>query len=338
MKKAAPIIIGLCILFVLLALAQNFLAGYYLRLVVLFGINIILTVSLNITNGYAGIFSLGHGGIMLAAGYASVLLTLPVDYKQRMLHLPLWLENAHLPFIPAMIVGSFVAVLVSIVLILPAFRLRGHYFILASIGINIIMTTIAENIPSITHGAMGLRNIPAYTTIWWVYGIVVLLIYTIWILMHSKFGRAFVSIGKDQRLAETLGINLVRHKIYAFMVSSFFTGLGGILWTHLILTLSPTSFSLFVVFQIVMMMVIGGIGSLTGSIVGAAIITVFTELLAPLQEGIKLFGIQFPPMFGLVQVLLAVFLILVMIYRPVGLTGGKEFSFSKISNRFRNFK
>jgi branched-chain amino acid transport system permease protein len=127
-----------------------------------------------------------------------------------MLDLPLWLKNAHVPFIPAMIVGSIVAVLVSIVLILPAFRLRGHYFILASIGINIIMTTIAENVPSITHGAMALRNIPAYTTIWWVYGIVVFLIYTIWILMRSKFGRAFVSIGKDQRLAETLGVNLVR--------------------------------------------------------------------------------------------------------------------------------
>jgi branched-chain amino acid transport system permease protein len=87
-----------------------------------------------------------------------------------------------------------------------------------------------------------------------------------------------------------------------------------------------------------MMMVIGGIGSLTGSIVGAAIITVFTELLAPLQEGITLLGIQLPPMFGLVQVLLALFLILVMIYRPTGLTGGKEFSLRKISHSFRNLR
>lgn len=317
-------IITLFVFFILLFLLSNILSGYYYRILLLFGINVILTLSLNITNGYANIFSLGHGGLMLAGGYTTALLTLPVEFKANTLNLPLWLEQAQFPFILSMIFAGIIAMLVGLTILLPAFRLKGHYFILASLGINIIMINIAENIRPITNGATGLRGAPPFTNIWWIFGIAVLLIYLIWTLLTSRFGRAIKAIGKDEKLAEAMGVNSAKYKAYAFMISSFFTGVGGALWTHLILTISPASFDLLVVFQIIMMLVIGGVSSISGSILGAAIITTILELLQPLQEGMNIFGLEIPRMFGLTQVLLALFLIIVMIYKPKGIMGEKE--------------
>ncbi|PXV69415.1 branched-chain amino acid ABC transporter permease [Halanaerobium congolense] len=314
----------LFIFFILLFILSNSLSGYYYRILLLFGINVILTLSLNITNGYANIFSLGHGGLMLAGGYTTALLTLPVEFKANTLSLPLWLEQAQVPFIFSIILAGIVAMIVGLTILLPAFRLKGHYFILASLGINIIMINIAENVRPITNGATGLRGAPPYTNIWWIFGIAIFLIYLIWTLLTARFGRAIKAIGKDQGLAEAMGVNSAKYKAYAFMISSFFTGVGGALWTHLILTISPSSFDLLVVFQIIMMLVIGGISSISGSILGAAIITAILEILQPLQEGINLFGFEIPRMFGLTQVLLAVFLIIVMIYKPDGIMGEKE--------------
>jgi branched-chain amino acid transport system permease protein len=321
-KKAT--ISTLFIFLLLLFLLSNLLGGYYNRILLLFGINVILTLSLNITNGYAGIFSLGHGGLMLAGGYTTALLTLPVEFKASTLNLPLWLEQAQFPFLFSMICAGIIAMVVGLTILLPAFRLKGHYFILASLGINIIMINIAENVRPITNGATGLRGAPAYTNIWWIFGIAIFLIYLIWTLLTSRFGRAIKAIGKDQGLAEAMGVNSAKYKAYAFMISSFFTGVGGALWTHLILTISPSSFDLLVVFQIIMMLVIGGVSSISGSILGAAIITTILELLQPLQEGMNVLGLEIPRMFGLTQVLLAVFLIIVMIYKPDGIMGEKE--------------
>ena len=322
-RKQATII-TLLLFIILLFILSNILSGYYYRILLLFGINVILTLSLNITNGYANIFSLGHGGLMLAGGYTTALLTLPVEFKANTLQLPLWLEQAQFPFILSIIFAGIIAMLVGLTILLPAFRLKGHYFILASLGINIIMINIAENIRPITNGATGLRGAPPYTNIWWIFGIAVFLVYLIWTLLTSRFGRAIKAIGKDEGLAEAMGVNSAKYKAYAFMISSFFTGIGGALWTHLILTISPSSFDLLVVFQIIMMLVIGGVSSISGSILGAAIITTILELLQPLQEGMNIMGLEIPRMFGLTQVLLALFLIIVMIYKPKGIMGEKE--------------
>jgi branched-chain amino acid transport system permease protein len=289
--------------------------------VLLFGINAIVCLGVSITNSYTNIFSLGFGGIMLISAYTTSMLTLPIRYKSAFLHLPLWLENAQWPFVPALMMAGIVAVLASVVLVLPAFRLRGHYFILASIGINIVMTNIGINLRSWTHGPLGLRNIPFYTNIWWVYGILILTIFFVWKLMRSKFGRALVAIGKDQTLASVLGINVVRYKIYSFIIGSFIVGIGGALWVHHIGAMHPHVFELVFVFQIIAMLAIGGSGSISGAILGAAIITFFTQFARPVQEGFTLFGLAIPPLIGLIQVLIAMILILVMIYRPQGLLG-----------------
>lgn len=321
----------------LLYVLERTLPSFWLTLLLLFGINTILAVSLNITNGWTGLFSLGHGGIMLVGSYTAAFFTLPVSFKKELLnlHLPDFMLNTQIPMLPALILGGLIGSLVGIVLALPALRLRGLYFLLTTLGVNFIVITIAENLPDITNGPMGLRQFPAYTNIWWVWGIAILLIAIAFRLKKSFIGRAFIAMGHDQDLAEHIGINLFRYKIYAFSLSSFFTAIGGILWVHLILNLYPRVFGLHLVFQVVTMIVIGGLGSITGSLIGAAIITAFTEVLAPIEEGFQLFGLlAVPRMLGLTTLLLAAILIGILVIRPQGIMGDREFRVNAITRLF----
>jgi branched-chain amino acid transport system permease protein len=335
LRRILSPIAGLGLLVLLLFGVDRLFPPYYHHLFVLFGINIILTVSLNITNGFTGLFSLGHGGLMLAAGYASAYLTMPVWWKAAHLSLPSWLTNAHWPFFLALIVGGLVATLFGFVLTAPSFRLKGHYFMLMTLGFNIIMVSVGENLIAFTNGAKGMCPIPTYTNLWWVFGIVAFLVYFVLRLKRSKLGRAMIAVGKDQTLAETMGISASRAKMAAFAISSFFTGVGGVLLVHVIGNLFPTHFGLDIVFDVVMMLIIGGMGSVTGSILGAAIVTGFVELLSPIQEGFTLFGFAFPRMFGLVQLLFAVALILILVFRPYGIMGERELSLRSLGNAAR---
>jgi branched-chain amino acid transport system permease protein len=319
LTKHLKFLVVIAIIICIILLMEKSLTGLMISVIILFAINAIVCLGVSITNSYTNIFSLGFGGIMLVAGYTSALLTLPVTYKAAVLHLPSWLESAHWAFAPAIIVSGVVAVLASVILVLPAFRLRGHYFILASIGINIVMANLAINLVKLTHGAMGIRNIPFYTNLWWVFGFLALTVIFIWRLMRSKFGRALIAIGKDNTLAATLGINVVRYKIYSFIIGSFIVGIGGALWVHYIGAMNPHVFDLLFVFMIVAMLALGGSNTISGAITGAAIITFFTHLARPIQEGFTLFGVTVPSLQGLIQVLIALMLVLVMIYRPAGI-------------------
>jgi branched-chain amino acid transport system permease protein len=325
--------IGIIIFVGIFFVAERFLPGFWLTLLLLFGINTILAVSLNITNGWANLFSLGHGGVMLVGGYAAAFLTLPVAFKHDLLNLalPSFVSNNQLPFLPALLFGGVAGMIFGVILALPAMRLKGLYFILATLGFNFITITIVENIPEITNGPMGLRQFPAHTDIWWVWGIALSLIYVALRLRKSYFGRALIAMGQDQDFAEHIGVNLLRYKVYAFGFSSFFTAIGGILWIHLILNLYPRVFGLHLVFNVVTMIVIGGLGSITGAIIGAALITGFTEILSPIEEGFSFLGfVEVPRMLGLTTLMLAALLLIILIVRPEGIMGNRELSFSQI--------
>lgn len=332
---------GVFILVATFLAAERFLPGFWLTLLLLFGINTILAVSLNITNGWANLFSLGHGGVMLVGGYAAAFLTLPVSFKQDLLNLtlPSIVSSNQVPFLPALLAGGVAGMVFGVILALPAMRLKGLYFILATLGFNFITITIVENIPEITNGPMGLRQFPAHTDIWWVWGIALILIYMALRLRKSYFGRALIAMGQDQDFAEHIGVNLLKYKVYAFAFSSFFTAVGGILWIHLILNLYPRVFGLHLVFNVVTMIVIGGLGSITGAIIGAAIITGFTEILAPLEEGFGFLGVvEVPRMLGLTTLMLAAFLLLILIVRPEGIMGNREPNFRRLKNVLRSIR
>jgi branched-chain amino acid transport system permease protein len=338
LKNAA--IIG--ILWGALFLAERLLPSFWLTLLLLFGINIILAVSLNITNGWANLFSLGHGGVMLVGGYAAAFLTLPVAFKRDLidLALPALVLNHQLPFLPALVIGGLAGTIFGVLLALPAMRLKGLYFLLATLGFNFIAITIAENVPDITNGAMGLRQFPAHTDIWWVWGIAIGLLIISIRLRGSFFGRALIVMGQDQDLAAHVGVPLLKYKVYAFALSSFFTAVGGILWIHLILNLYPRVFGLHLVFNVVTMIVIGGLGSITGAVIGAAIITGFTETLAPIEEGFGFLGLfEVPRMLGLTTLMLAALLIVILVFRPEGIMGSRELSVQRLKDWFvKNYR
>lgn len=322
-KFPLRVMIGLVILFLALLTMNLTLNGYYLRIVNMVGINIILVVSLNLTNGYTGIFSLGHSAFMAIGGYTVALLTMSLERKAIYLaNLPAFLAHTCMPFLPALIIAGFLAAACAYLIGYPVLKLRGHYLSVATLGLMVIVTVTAMNFRDITRGNSGLTGLTGYTNIWWTYAIAVVTVYVIWRILNSAYGRAMLAIREDDLAAEAVGVNTVKIKLLSFAIGAFFAAIGGALYGHLLTMVSPNDFSYSMMFGLVVMLVIGGIGSIPGSICGAVIITLLPELLLnKLERGIDLFGIHLPQMFGVSQVLMSIALILIMIYKPKGLLG-----------------
>jgi branched-chain amino acid transport system permease protein len=306
----------------LLFLADRTLNDYYLRVLAIMGINIVLTVSLNLTNGFSGDFSLGHAAFMSIGAYTAALLTLPAEVKVEVITgLPLWLRQITLPFALATVSGGLLAVLAAVVVGLPVLRLRGHYLAVATLGLMVVVRVVANNWQSVTRGARGLNGLPAFTDIWWVYGWVIVTVYVIWRLVNSPYGRAMVAVREDELAASTRGVKVFPTRLLAFAVGAFFAGVAGSLWAHQITAITPSSFSFLITFNVVVMLVIGGMGSISGSVIGAVVMTLVPEFLRRVETELASGG---NPLYGLSQIVVAVAIILIMIFRRQGLLGETE--------------
>ncbi|SFG84715.1 branched-chain amino acid transport system permease protein [Desulfotomaculum arcticum] len=314
---------GLILLFAVLMVMNFVLNGYYLRIVNLVGINIILVVSLNLTNGFTGIFSLGHAAFMAIGGYTVALLTMPVERKAVYLpDLPSFLAHVYLPFLPSLIIAGLLAVICAYLIGYPVLKLRGHYLAVATLGFMVIINVLIMNFRDITRGNSGLTGLQPYTNIWWTYAVAVITLYVIWRVLNSTYGRAMTAIREDDLAAEAVGVNLVSIKLMSFAIGAFFAAIGGALYGHLLTMVSPNDFSYSMMFGLVVMLVVGGIGSIPGAVFGAVIVTLLPELfLNKLERGIDLLGIHLPQMFGVSQVLMSVAIILIVIFKPKGLLG-----------------
>jgi len=313
------------------ALSQAYLNPYHLRLVDVVGINIILVVSLNLTNGLTGVFSLGHVGFMAVGAYAASLLTLPVARKELILsELPLWLQHAQVGLLPATLVGGALAAVCAIAVGYPVLRLRGHYLAVATLGFLVIVRAVVINWDRVTRGGVGISGIPALTTTWWTFGFGAVCLYAAWRLTQSSYGRAMLAVREDEGAASAMGITPARMRLASLVVGAFFAGVAGSLWAHLITVISPNSFWLTETFALVVMLVVGGMGSTSGAVVGAVTMTLIPEALRGLEGGVQVAGISLPPLFGLSQLLLAAALILTMILRPQGIAGGWEATWPRL--------
>src|SRR5262245_32938531 len=175
--------------------AQASLNPFYLQILGLLGINIIATVSLNFAAGFGGMFSLGHPAFMAIGGYTAALLTYPVAMKaMRIPGHPDWLLQLQLPFLPALLIGGVAASAVAILVGWPVLRLRGHYLAVATLGLTVIVQVAVINLVDFTRGALGLSGIPGLTNLWWIAGFLVLTIYIVYRLVHSRFGRALRAV------------------------------------------------------------------------------------------------------------------------------------------------
>lgn len=297
--------------------ATGTLNPYTLSIIGFAGINIILAVSLNITNGFIGLFSLGHPAFMTLGGYVTALLVMAPERKAVMLkELPGFLVAQHWPFLPALLAGGLVAAAVAVVVGFPVLRLRGHYLAVATLGLIFIVQSFAVNFSGLTRGALGLSGLTALTSLWWVYLFAGLTIYVAWVLKRSSLGRSMLAIRENELAAACLGIRVARTRVLAFALGAFFAGVSGGLWVHLVTLISPNSFTFLMSFQLVVMVVLGGTGSITGAVIVAVLLTITTEFLRPLEEAANLFGAS--------QMIVALAVLLVLIFRPTGLFGTAE--------------
>lgn len=315
-------LVYLIALIALLTLAHLTLNDYYLRIMAIVGINIVLTVSLNLTNGYAGDFSLGPAAFMAIGAYTAALLTLPVPSKTALITgIPAWMQQLTLPFLVATIIGGILAALVAIIVGVPVLRLRGHYLAVATLGLMVIVRVVANNWQTVTRGARGINAIPPLTNIWWAYGWAVLTVYVVWRLAKSPYGRAMIAIREDELAAAARGVRVFRTRLLAFTIGAFFSGAAGSLWAHQITVISPSAFSFAMTFNIVVMLVVGGMGSVSGSVIGAILMTLIPQFLSNLETALAIGG---HPLYGLSQIVVAIIVTLIMIFRRQGLLGGTE--------------
>jgi branched-chain amino acid transport system permease protein len=285
---------------------------YVARIFILAGINIILAVSLNLINGFTGQFSLGHAGFMAIGGYTSAYFALHAG-PSILAVLGRAPANAgpagNVVLIGGLLVGGTAAALAGLLIGFPTLRLRGDYLAIATLGLGEIIRVVILNIEAVG-GARGLNNIPGYTNFFWVYLLVALTVVVHWNLVRSRHGRALLAVREDETAAESLGIPSTRYKVLAFTVGAAFAGMAGSLFAHYLLYLNTNSFGFLKSIEVVIMVVLGGMGSITGSITAAIFLTMLPEVLRPIKE--------------YRMVIYALLLILLMILRPQGIFGARE--------------
>ncbi|MDR3332318.1 MAG: branched-chain amino acid ABC transporter permease [Synergistaceae bacterium] len=294
----AAVAAGLYILIMSL-ISGGVLNRYQALMLIPIGFNIILAVSLNLSAGFLGQLPLGHAGFMSVGGYASALFSMSVT-------LP---TNIELPL--ALIVGGLVAAAFGIAIGLPALRLRGDYLAIMTLGFGEIIRVIILNL-NFTGGAFGLKGIGRQTTVTWTYISVLVTLFVISTLIKSRHGRAILSIREDEIAAEASGIPTTYYKVLAFSVSAGFAGVAGGLYAHYLSILDPSTFGFMRSAEILVIVVLGGLGSLFGSVISAAVLTILPELLRGFAE--------------YRMVIYSLLLVVVMIFKPSGLCGRYEFS------------
>ena len=254
--------------------------SYAVTVALLVGINIVLAVSLNLVNGFTGQFSLGHAGFMALGAYLSAYLTTSLA-KYDIGGLPPAVSD-QLVFLLAMITGGILAGVVGFLVGLPSLRLRGDYLAIVTLGFNEIIRVLIENTDAVG-GAAGFSNIPNRVGFAWVYAVVILTILMAQRLHESTHGRAFLSVREDEIAAEAMGIHTTRYKVRAFVTSSFLAGIAGALFAHSQAYLNPKSFTYLKSTEVVVMVVLGGMGSISGSVIAAIVLTLLPEGLRSVQ-------------------------------------------------------
>ena len=328
-----PLVMGLSLL--LPAPGQS----YAVTVALLVGINIVLAVSLNLVNGFTGQFSLGHAGFMALGAYVSAFITKNAA-QYDVGGLPPALSDA-LVFLLALLVGGAFAGVCGFLVGLPSLRLRGDYLAIVTLGFNEIIRVMIENTPSVG-GAAGYSNIPARVGFAWVFGAVIVTVELARRLHESTHGRAFLSVREDEIAAESMGIHTTFYKVTAFVTSSFLAGVAGALFAHSQAYLNPKSFTYLKSTEVVVMVVLGGMGSISGSVIAAIVLTLLPEGLRSVQGLLVSFfdSLNIQQMGSTAQAVLeplhyvftqdlrmviySALLVILMLSRPTGLFGKQE--------------
>jgi branched-chain amino acid transport system permease protein len=287
------------------------LPPYLLQVLCLAGINVTLAVSLNLINGFTGQFSIGHAGFMAIGAYSAAYFTETFGEAVRrgLGFLPPFARDGAVLLV-ALAIGALLAAAAGFVVGVPSLRLRGDYLAIVTLGFGEIIGVIILNIDAVG-GARGYSGIPKLANFFWIYLFAALTILVVYRIVHSSFGRTLVAIREDEVAAEAMGVHTTRAKVISFVVSSALAGIAGGLFAHYLMYVNVRSFSFLKSFEIIIMIVIGGLGSISGSVLGAI-------LYISLTEGLREFA-QYR------MLLFSLLLVILMIVRPQGILGHKEF-------------
>jgi len=294
-----PAVAGAGLLFCIAASVLGFLDLYLQLILIYVGINIILTVSLNLINGYMGEFSVGHAGFMATGAYVASLLTIRI--------FPSGISDLFFPL--AIFAGGVAAAIIGLLVAIPSFKTRGDYLAIVTLAFCMIVKSVLENIDAVG-GPRGLLGMEKLTTLPWVFFWAALTVWVIRNLVFSNFGRGVLSIREDEIASDLMSVNTRQVKVIAFVVSSFFAGVAGGLYAHALQFINPKMFDIIKSTDILIMVYLGGIASIAGSIIGAIIFTILLEILRPL-------GVWR-------MVIMPLLLVLLMICRPSGIMGLRE--------------
>lgn len=306
-KKDLMSLIGCAVLFAIAqaAISVGFIGAFWELNVILVLINVILAVSLNLINGYTGQFSIGHAGFMAIGAYTSAIITVKMGM------------SFPLALMVATVSAGFIGFLIGI----PTLRLKGDYLAIATLGFGEIIRISILNIDYIG-GASGFMGIPRLTNFAWTFWIAIFVIFFIKNFKNSSSGRSCLAIRENEIAAETMGIDTTKYKVMAFTIGAAFAGTAGALFSHYFYIAHPASFTFMRSFDILTMVVLGGLGSMSGAITGAVLLTTISAVLSDFPEWR--------------MVIYSVMLIVLMLNRPQGIFGSKELSFKMFKKGVKN--
>lgn len=318
-KNAKHLLLVIIFSVVVIALeVTQFLGVYWNQILFLALINIILALSLNLINGFTGMFSLGHAGFMAIGAYTVGILTMPTSAKEMFfINEPMHpaLLHLHTPFVVALLIGMMLAALIGFLIAVPILRLTDDYLAIATLGFAEIIRLLITIAAPITNGPLGLRSIPRHASLYWAGGAALVTLLFMIFFTESSHGKALQAIRENEIAAESVGINLFRHKVMSFTIGSAFAGLGGGLMAGLIGTINPLQFAFAITFNILLIVVLGGMGRIWGNVVAAVVVTFGLELLRRLDEPINLGFFKTEGLPGLRMVVFALILILVILFK-----------------------
>ena len=268
-KKVGISFIGTILLYFILTflISSGIISNYWLGIIMIAGINIILASSLNLATGYLGQLTLGHAGFMSVGAYVSALCSIHLE----------------LPFIASLLMGAIIAAIIGVIIGIPTLRLKGDYLCIITLAFNEIIRVIMVNL-SITNGSKGLVGIPRSTNFAIVFFSAAVTVFVIYSIVKLWHGRAFISIREAETASELSGIPTTYYKILAFAISAFFAGLAGGLYAHYITVISPKVFDYNKSVEILVIVVLGGMGNWKGSIIAAIVMTILPEYLRAFSQ------------------------------------------------------
>lgn len=315
-------------------LMNQVLDRYQLSIFNLSAIFIVLGLSLNLINGFTGLFSLGHAGFMAIGAYTTAILTMTPQMKEAVFYsvpiVPV-LAKVTLPFPIALLIGGLVASFAGFIIGAPVLRLKDDYLAIATLGFGEIIRVLITNAQNITNGALGLKGIPPHTNTFWAWGVAIFTVIFMKRLIEGMYGKALKSIREDEIAAQAMGINLFKHKMLSFVIGSFFAGVGGGLLASMITSIDPKMFTFLYTFNILLIVVLGGIGSISGTCISAVVVTILMEVLRVIEKPLDLGFLVIPGIPGMRMVIFSSLLMAVILFYPKGLMGTNELNWRSIS-------